>query len=131
MSTIDNRFKLAAEDKDAAEYIGTPSLTYWQDCWRRLRKNKSAVLSMIVVIIIIISAIVIPVFWPFRYDSQVLMYANLPPVLDIYDLGDDNYIYITKEYKSINVDSEGHLLSTDDPDISKKNVKTVSYRILH
>lgn len=129
MSTIDNRFKLAAEDKDAAEYIGTPSLTYWQDCWRRLRKNKSAVLSMIVVIIIIISAIVIPVFWPFRYDSQVLMYANLPPVLDIYDLGDDNYIYITKEYKSINVDSEGHLLSTDDPVRDDKSNRMYIYNI--
>ncbi len=131
MSTTssDIRFQPAVKDKGAAEHIATPSLTYWQDCWRRLKKNKSAVVSMVVVFIVIIAAIFVPMFWPFSYDQQVLMYANLPPVLDIYDLGEGNYVYITKEYKSINVDSEGNLLSADSPVRDDKSNRTYIYEV--
>ena len=131
MSTIasDNRFKPAPKDKGAAEHIGTPSLTYWQDCWRRLRKNSSAVISMVVLFVVVLAAIVVPIFWPFTYDQQVLMYANLPPVLEIYDLGEDNYVYITKEYKSINVDSEGNLLSADSPVRDDKTNRLYVYEV--
>ena len=131
MSTIasDIRFKPAPKDKGAAEHIGTPSLTYWQDCWRRLRKNSSAIISMVVLFVVIIAAVFVPFFWPFTYDQQVLMYANLPPVMDIYDLGEGNYVYITKEYKSINVDSEGHLLSADDPVKDDKTNRLYIYEV--
>ena len=131
MSTIatDNRFKPAEKEKGAAENIGTPSLTYWQDCWRRLRQNKSAIVSMIVIIIVVLSAIFVPAFWSFSYDEQVLMYANLPPVLDIYDLGEENYVYITKDFKSINVDREGHLLSADSPVRDDKTGRVYVYEV--
>ena len=131
MSTIatDNRFKPAEKEKGAAENIGTPSLTYWQDCWRRLRQNKSAIVSMIVIIIVVLSAIFVPAFWSFSYEEQVLMYANLPPVLDIYDLGEENYVYITKDFKSINVDREGHLLSADSPVRDDKTGRVYVYEV--
>ena len=131
MSTVtsDNRFKRAVNEKGASENIGVPSLTYWQDCWRRLKQNKSALLSMVVVAIVVLAAVFVPMFWPFSYDQQQLMYANLPPVLDIYDLGDENYVYITKEYKSINVDSKGNLLSADSPVKDDKSNRTYIYEV--
>ena len=54
------------EEKDA-EKITRPSLTFMQDGWRRLKRNKVAIISMVVIIIIILSAILIPNCWKHSY----------------------------------------------------------------
>lgn len=110
MNETDQRWQPASRDTLASEAIGGPSLTYWQDCWRRLRRNKTALLSMLVVLVVVLSAIFVPIFWPYSYEDQNLIFANIPPELNIYDMGNDRYIYITSDYKSIDVDADGHLL---------------------
>ncbi|WP_130862466.1 ABC transporter permease [Bacilliculturomica massiliensis] len=100
---------LDEEEKDA-EKVARPSLTYMQDAWRRLRKNKVAVASLVGIILIILSAVFVPFVWHIGYSEQVLDFSNIPPVLDIYNVGDDKYIYVTKEYKAIQVDADGTLL---------------------
>ena len=129
VQATDSRFRPAQRESGADERIGTPSMTYWQDCWRRLRRNRSAVLSMVVIIIVVLSAIIVPFFWPFSYEQQVLQFANVPPTLDIYDLGEGNCVYITKEFKSINVDASGHLLSADNPRVDDKNNRLYVYEV--
>ena len=52
MNETDQRWQPASRDTLASEAIGGPSLTYWQDCWRRLRRNKTALLSMLVVLVV-------------------------------------------------------------------------------
>ena len=110
MNETDRRWQPAQRDASASEAIGGPSLTYLQDCWQRLRRNKTALLSMVIVLVVILSAIFVPMFWPYSYEEQNLMYANIPPELEIYDLGGDRYVYITNDYKSIDTDDKGHLL---------------------
>ena len=51
MKETDRRWLPAERDALASEAIGGPSLTYWQDCWHRLCRNKTALLSMVVVVI--------------------------------------------------------------------------------
>ena len=94
-----------------SEKIARPSLTYWQDCWQRLRKNKSAILSLVVIVIIVLAAIFVPMFWRFSYDQQNLECANIPPQLQLYDLGEENYVYLTNDFKSIDTDSAGNLIA--------------------
>lgn len=94
-----------------SEKIARPSLTYWQDCWQRLRKNKSAILSLVVIVIIVLAAIFVPMFWRFSYDQQNLEFANIPPQLQLYDLGEENYVYLTNDFKSIDTDSAGNLIA--------------------
>ena len=94
-----------------SEKIARPSLTYWQDCWQRLRKNKSAILSLVVIVIIVLAAIFVPMFWRFSYDQQNLEFANIPPQLQLYDLGEENYAYLTNDFKSIDTDSAGNLIA--------------------
>ena len=36
------------------DVIARPSLTYWQDAWRRLKQNKLAMLGLIVVVALVI-----------------------------------------------------------------------------
>jgi len=48
-----------------------PSSTFFKDGMKRLMKNRIAAISMFLIIIIALSAIIIPFFWPYSYDSQL------------------------------------------------------------
>lgn len=95
-----------------SEKLSRPSLTYWQDCWQRLKKNKSAILSLIIIVVIVLAAIFVPMFWRFSYDQQNLEFANIPPQLELYDLGDGAYVYLTNEFKCIDTDEKGNLIAS-------------------
>ncbi|HYE80743.1 MAG TPA: ABC transporter permease [Clostridia bacterium] len=97
-----------------SEIIERPSLTYGQDSWRRLRSNKSAVVALIIIAIIVLSAILIPFFWDYSYEQQELTLSNIPPRLNIYELDNNSYIYITSEYKVIEVTKDGELIKLAD-----------------
>lgn len=64
---------------DDKEKIVAPSLNFFQDSWRRLKKNKAAVVSLFVLIIMIGLSIAAPVISPHNPNKQTVAYANLPP----------------------------------------------------
>lgn len=115
--------KVAVGEKDA-EKVTRPSMTYWQDAWRRLRKNKTALVGLIVIVAFCLIAIFLPYFYHYEYSDQNLDFTNIPPKIEIYQVDKDNYIYITKEYKLINVSKDGKLLSagtlTNDDKANRK-----------
>ncbi|MFC6315835.1 ABC transporter permease [Lapidilactobacillus achengensis] len=70
---------VAANNVDEQEKISAPSLTFFQDAIRRLRKNKAAVFSFWLLAIIIFISIV-SIWWtPSDPNAQHVAYANLPP----------------------------------------------------
>ena len=52
-----------------------PSTTFFKDGMRRLLKNPVATVSMIIIILVTLSAILLPFFWPYSYDT---MLGNVP-----------------------------------------------------
>nr|WP_229745351.1 ABC transporter permease [Pullulanibacillus pueri] len=62
-----------------AEAVVRPSLTYWQDAWNRLRKNKLAMTGLVVLIILILLAIFGPIISLHSATKQVFTDQNLPP----------------------------------------------------
>ena len=56
------------EELEAHEYI-RPSIGYWQDAWRRLKKNKLAVVGLVIIILLIVVAIFGPMLSRFEYDE--------------------------------------------------------------
>ena len=48
-----------------------PSSTFFKDGVKRLLKNKVAVVSFIIIVIISLSSIILPMFWPYRYDQML------------------------------------------------------------
>ena len=52
-----------------------PSTTFFKDGMKRLMKNKIAAISMFLIIIIALGSILVPFFWPYRYDK---MLGNTP-----------------------------------------------------
>lgn len=66
-------------DSSAAERITKPSLSFWQDAWLRIRKNKAAIVSIVILLLIIIMSFVGPMLSPHDAETQTLTHANLPP----------------------------------------------------
>lgn len=55
-------FVIRGKDTVRMESISRPSLSFWQDAWRRLRKNKAAFVGLCIVIFYTIMAIFAPMF---------------------------------------------------------------------
>ncbi|MEH6941387.1 ABC transporter permease [Bacillus sp. JJ722] len=72
-------FLPATDNKVEAEKISRPSLSYWSDVWRRLKKNKLAMVGLILIILLIIMAIIGPHLNGYSYHQQDFSKKNLPP----------------------------------------------------
>ncbi|MFC4558172.1 oligopeptide ABC transporter permease [Virgibacillus kekensis] len=73
-------FEPADLEADKKEKITRESLSYWQDVYRRLKKNKGAVAGLFVILAIVAMAYIGPYFSPAEtIDDQELIRSNLPP----------------------------------------------------
>ncbi|GGE32049.1 dipeptide transport system permease protein DppC [Pullulanibacillus camelliae] len=79
ISIPDHLFTERRRRKVEAEAVVRPSLNYWQDAWRRLRKNKLAMTGLVLLIILVVLAIFAPIFSSHSPTKQVLTDQNLPP----------------------------------------------------
>jgi len=89
-------FEREVAPQEAAEVITRPSLTYWQDAWRRFRKNKLALVALGVLGLITIMAIVGPYMRPYSFSYQDLDHTAEPPNRNHWfgtdELGRDNFV---------------------------------------
>ncbi|MGA4720491.1 oligopeptide ABC transporter permease [Fictibacillus nanhaiensis] len=72
-------FRPANLDSNKAEEISKPSLSFWQDAFRRLKQNKGAMLGLFAIAFIIVFSLIAPTFTKYGIDDQELMRSNLPP----------------------------------------------------
>ncbi|WP_055071548.1 ABC transporter permease [Clostridium massiliamazoniense] len=54
-----------------------PSVGYWKDAWRRLKSNKVALISLIIIILFILGSILVPSLSKFSYEQNNLELANM------------------------------------------------------
>jgi oligopeptide transport system permease protein len=111
---MDKRWEKASEEIKGEKKI-RPSLTYWQDAWRRLKQNKLSMIGLVVIILLFITAIFGPMVSKFSYEDQDLKFGNIAPRFDIYEVDKSNYIYVHPEYKLFTVTSDGALLDSLRP----------------
>ncbi|SHH60961.1 ABC transporter permease [Clostridium grantii] len=106
-----NNNKWAPIDKSILdnEVIARPSLTYWQDAWRRLKKSPLSMIGLVTIVIILLLAIFGPMLSKYSYSEQQLNFANIPPKFEIYQVK-DKFVYVHQEYKLIEVSEKGELL---------------------
>nr|WP_108032588.1 oligopeptide ABC transporter permease [Trichococcus patagoniensis] len=80
-------FETASESSmQDKEKISAPSLSFMADSWRRLKKNKVAMVSLILLIIITMSSLLAPVIAPHDPNAQTVQYANMPPKIPGIDI---------------------------------------------
>ena len=75
--------------KDAAANHIRPSMTYRQDAWRRLKKNKLAMIGLYVILLILLIALAGPWLSSLSYSDQDLMATNQSPSAEHW-FGTDN-----------------------------------------
>ena len=106
-------FLPASEEEKASMVKMRPSTTFFKDGMKRLLKNYVAATSMFLIIIIALGSIVIPFFWPYKYDKMLgntpgkpmdPSYNNLAP-----------FEYSTSEQKKIDAGEKvfPHIFGTD------------------
>lgn len=61
------------------EVIVRPSLNYWQDAWRRLKKNRLAMAGLIILVALIVLSIIVPFVSSYDYQTQNLKIKNAVP----------------------------------------------------
>ena len=86
-------FKIVGPDTNQSEVIYKPSLTFWQDGWRRFKKNKLALTFLGITLIFIFLAIFGQSLTKFSYRDQDLSAKFLSPAKGIakgHYLGTDN-----------------------------------------
>ena len=80
-------FETASESSmQDKEKISAPSLSFMADSWRRLKKNKVARVSLVILIIITMSSLLAPVIAPHDPNAQTVQYANMPPKIPGIDI---------------------------------------------
>ena len=134
------------------DVIARPSLTYWQDAWRRLKQNKLAMLGLVVVVVLIIWGYLgtVVVEWKnnreYEQNVEKLRAAgddaaadalfvlqperkinngnsNLPSILKLYKFDEDTYFYlIPYEFKIILVE-DGQIADDPVPEMEYRRYK--------
>ena len=81
MDLRQEQFKHIGINEEKSQAIIRPSMTYWQDAWRRLKKNPVAMASLFLIIIFSIMSFVGPLMTPYNYFSNDLMSGDKTPSL--------------------------------------------------
>lgn len=97
-------FLPATEEEKENLVVMRESVSFWKDGLRRLKKNKVAMVSLMVIIFIMIISFIIPLFYPYSYKTQIKSSENLKPMA-----------YSEKEIALINSGERifPHILGTD------------------
>ena len=64
-------FQPATENEKAYMVKMRPSTTFFKDGMKRLFRNKIATLSLIIIVLVTLSALIIPAFWPYSYETML------------------------------------------------------------
>jgi ABC-type dipeptide/oligopeptide/nickel transport system permease subunit len=78
MQLHDDLFQPVVKQADA-EQIVRPSMTYWQDAWRRLKKNKLAISALFIILVLLIMAVIGPLLQPYSFSDQSFKEMNKTP----------------------------------------------------
>lgn len=117
-----------------SEKIERPSLTFLEDAWFRLKKNKVAMISLIIILLIALIAIFVPMFWQYSYEQQDLTMSNIPFMMKVYEIDGESSIYITPGFEAVETTHDGYLKGLLEPVqkniIEKKNIYRLNGKAL-
>jgi len=125
----DEQWRPVTEGERNREQIAGQSLTYWQDVWRRLKKNKMAMTGLGIIVCLVIAAIAVPSFSSYSYYEQKLPFANIPPLLSIYRLDNGQCLFLNRNLTLYEVTENGHLVQLLSPLKTDRAKKSVTYRV--
>ena len=98
MTVTKDLFRRVGVDEQKSESVVRPSISYWQDAVRRLKQNKVAMVSLVVLLLILVMCAIGPYIYPHPFDEQTIEFTNQTPSLQHWfgldDLGRDIFARI-------------------------------------
>ena len=98
MTVTKDLFRRVGVDEQKSESVVRPSISYWQDAVRRLKQNKVAMVSLVVLLLILVMCAIGPYIYPHPFDEQNIEFTNQAPSLQHWfgldDLGRDIFARI-------------------------------------
>ena len=76
---VDDFLPASDEEKESLTVL-RKSVGFWQDGIRRLKKNKIAMVSLVVIVFVFIFSFLVPQFDPYSYEQQIRGSENLAPM---------------------------------------------------
>ena len=73
-------FLPATNEEKESLVVMRESVSFWKDGFRRLRKDKVAMASLVIIILIMILSFIVPSFYPYSYKTQIKGANNLAPM---------------------------------------------------
>lgn len=73
-------FLPAGDEEKKGLVVLRDSVGFWRDGVRRLKKNKIAMVSLVVVLIVLILSFLVPAVYPYKYEQQLKASVNLAPM---------------------------------------------------
>ena len=70
-------FLPATEEEKEGLVVMRDSVSFWKDGFRRLRKNKVAMVCLFIIIIVMIFAFIVPAFYPYSYEQPARRYFRI------------------------------------------------------
>lgn len=74
-----DKFTIVGKNKEKMESISRPTLTFWQEAWRRIRKNKIAFFSLMLIIIYALLSIFAPMMSEYGHADISVATKNATP----------------------------------------------------
>lgn len=73
-------FLPATEEEKQSQVVMRESVSFWKDGMRRFKKNKVAMVSLIIIILVMIFSFIVPIFYPYSYKEQSKGANHLAPM---------------------------------------------------
>ena len=73
-------FLPASDEEKQSQVVMRESVSFWKDGMRRLRKNKVAMVILVIIILFMILSFIVPSFYPYNYKDQIKGANNLKPM---------------------------------------------------
>lgn len=71
-----SEFEWVGQDVEKSEEISRPSMSFWQDAWLRIKREKVAVAFLVILGVIALFAIVVPFISPYSLQEQHYQHTN-------------------------------------------------------
>ncbi|MDR3596159.1 ABC transporter permease [Clostridium sp.] len=82
-------FTPLSEEEKKVKVAVRPNVGYWKDAWTRLKRDKMAIISLIVIVVVIVAAILVPMLSKYDYAANDLSQTYLKPSAEHW-FGTDN-----------------------------------------
>ncbi|MDB6453092.1 ABC transporter permease [Falsirhodobacter sp. 20TX0035] len=113
-----------------ATMTAAPSRSLWQDAWIRLKKNRAALASLVVLVVLGLAGAIGPMISPHPYGAIYQQYVRVPPSLEAYPRADEIEPAVTDLIRRARVDATETEVSGDTVTVQIASDQPIDERVV-